>query len=108
MVFLYIGWRIEDVNCHKEPVQHPKYKHIPVSKTVIEEIINAGCPAPSSKNRQPWKFIVITGNTERDMILNVRRGLDREKRSPRLPESAEFREGAADVGCRTDGKDVLI
>ena len=35
-----------------------RYKDIPVKEELIEEILKAGMLAPSSKNRQPWHFIV--------------------------------------------------
>ncbi len=41
------------------------FQEKPVEKELIEEIIQAGRFAPSAKNRQPWKFIVITN---RDFI----------------------------------------
>lgn len=35
------------------------YKNIPVSKEKIKQIIDAGIKAPSGKNGQPWKVIVV-------------------------------------------------
>ncbi len=45
-----------------------------VSSDNIEEIIKAGCYAPSSKNRQPWKFVVLRGevkNESANILINV-------------------------------------
>lgn len=36
-----------------------KYKNQSISHETIEKIIEAGINAPSSKNRQPWRFVVI-------------------------------------------------
>ena len=36
-----------------------KFKGVPISDEAIETILNAASQAPSGKNRQPWKFIVI-------------------------------------------------
>lgn len=36
-----------------------KYKKAPVPEEVIEGVLDAGRWAPSSKNTQPWKFIVL-------------------------------------------------
>ena len=47
-----------------------KYKSEPVSKALIDQILQSGIVAPSSKNRQPWKFIVATGN-EKDEACRV-------------------------------------
>jgi len=51
-----------------------KYKQTPVKKEVIEEIIQAGKYAPSAKDRQPWRFIVITdGDTIQDISRVIKR-----------------------------------
>ncbi len=71
-----------------------KYKQDPVPKQLIEEILQAGILAPSSKNRQPWKFIVATGASKEDMLAAMNKGLLREKEMPLLPESAEHLSGA--------------
>ncbi len=72
-----------------------KYKDISVDKKILEEILLAGSLAPSSKNRQPWKFVVVSGNAKTDMIKTMEEGLEREKIHPLLPESARYHGGAA-------------
>ena len=67
-----------------------KYKSIDVPRHMIEEIIQSGLLAPSSKNRQPWKFIVVTGNAKKDILKVMMKGLMREKEHPLLPESAQY------------------
>jgi len=37
-----------------------KYEIKPVTKKVIEQLLQAGRMAPSAMNRQPWKFYVVT------------------------------------------------
>ena len=54
-----------------------KYKEKPVPQAMIKEIIQAGALAPSSKNRQPWKFTVVTGNAKEEMLEVFRQGLER-------------------------------
>ena len=71
-----------------------KYKNICVDKQIIEEILQAGSLAPSSKNRQPWRFLVVAGDAKKDMLRVMREGLLREKEKPLLPESARFYGGA--------------
>ena len=56
-----------------------KYKDTPVPREAIEEILYAGSLAPSSKNRQPWKFIVVSGEAKKEMLEAMGRGLAREK-----------------------------
>ncbi len=67
-----------------------KFKQIPVPKDLITGIIYAGTLAPSSKNRQPWRFIVVSGKSKISALAAMERGLQREKRRPFLPESADF------------------
>ena len=45
-----------------------KYKKDPVPKEVLERVLAAGTHAPSGKNRQNWRFFVVTGK-KRDEYL---------------------------------------
>lgn len=45
-----------------------KFKAESVSKEIIERILAAGMQAPSGKNRQNWRFFVLTGK-KRDEYL---------------------------------------
>lgn len=45
-----------------------KFKSEPVPQEVIERILTAGMHAPSGKNRQNWRFFVVTG-AKRDEYL---------------------------------------
>lgn len=56
-----------------------KYQETAVSKELIEQIIQAGIAAPSAKNRQPWKFVVVSGMAKEEMIAAFERGMEREK-----------------------------
>ena len=71
-----------------------KYKNMDVPRYLIEEIIQAGILAPSSKNRQPWKFVVATGDAKSECLKCMKKGLEREKEHPLLPESADYLSGA--------------
>lgn len=65
-----------------------KFLSKPLPESDIREIIESGIKAPSSKNRQPWRFIVITGNSKREMLEAFRRGIYREEHGEALlPES---------------------
>lgn len=46
------------------------YKDISISKEIIEDILNCGMLAPSAKNRQPWYFIVVSGEIK-DKIISI-------------------------------------
>ena len=47
-----------------------RYKDKPVSKEIIEQIIDAGRQAPSAKNRQPWKCIVFENEAKAELHLS--------------------------------------
>lgn len=71
-----------------------RYKSASVPKEVIEEILQAGILAPSAKNRQPWKFIVVADSAKTEMLAAMEKGLKREKTAPLLPKSAQHVSGA--------------
>lgn len=71
-----------------------RYKPDSVPMKIVSEILQAGILAPSSKNRQPWKFIVVMGNAKNEAVSVMQQGLEREKRSPMLPGNAEQIAGA--------------
>lgn len=56
-----------------------KYTDEPVSGQDIEEIIQAAISAPSAKNRQPWRFVVVTDKRKDEMLDAMRQGLANEK-----------------------------
>lgn len=67
----------------------------PVHPETLCEILRAGMAAPSSKNRQPWKFIVVSGSAKKEMLAAFQQGIEREKHvTPLLPESREHIAGA--------------
>jgi nitroreductase len=60
-----------------------------IDRAIIEKIIEAGILAPSAKNRQPWKFIVVENEAKNEMIIKIREGLENMKSGGALSE--EFR-----------------
>ena len=57
-----------------------KYKNIPLEEEKIKDILRAALLAPSAKNRQPWKFIVYQGETQRAAGENMEKGMERRKK----------------------------
>lgn len=53
-----------------------KFLDKPISKEDITDILQSGIKAPSSKNRQPWKFIVVQGREKENMPGAFRRGIN--------------------------------
>jgi nitroreductase len=49
------------------------YEEKPVSKEYLEQIIDAGCNAPSPENYQPWEFVVVTDLEIRKAIARLGR-----------------------------------
>lgn len=47
-----------------------KFKNQSVDRKIIERVLNAGMHAPSGKNRQNWRFFVLTG-AKRDAYLKL-------------------------------------
>ena len=70
------------------------YLSRPVSRVDIETVLRAGALAPSSKNRQPWRFTVALGAAKAEALAAMARGLEEEKQRPLLPESARYFRGA--------------
>ena len=60
------------------------------SRSLRVEIIQSGIKAPSSKNRQPWKFVVMQGREKEEMLDVFRQRISREeKESTLLPQSRQ-------------------
>jgi nitroreductase len=72
-----------------------KFKEEEVPRHMIEEIIQSGVLAPSAKNRQPWKFVVVSGNAKADMVSAMGNGLERERERPLLPNVSQYISGAS-------------
>lgn len=66
-----------------------KYLDKAVPKEYIDSIIDTGRLAPSAKNRQPWKYIVFTGESKRALLDEMERGIAREEENPLLPDSKQ-------------------
>ncbi len=53
-----------------------------VDKSSLQTIIEAGRRAPSAKNRQPWRFIVVDDREIRERIQNAAFGQDHVGQAP--------------------------
>lgn len=68
-----------------------KFLETPISEKDLTDIIQSGIKAPSSKNRQPWKYIVVQGKAREEMLKVFRRGIEREeKEKALLPQSRQY------------------
>jgi F420 biosynthesis protein FbiB-like protein len=56
-----------------------KFKSDPIPEDVFRKILTAGIQAPSGKNRQPWKFIVVQGEQKAELIRLMYKGIEHMK-----------------------------
>lgn len=49
-----------------------KFIPIPIPKDVVEKIMLCGIEAPSSCNRQAWRFITFTNKSDKEFLSNIR------------------------------------
>lgn len=72
-----------------------KYLDKPIPRQDILDIIESGIKAPSSKNRQPWKYIIVQGKAKEEMLHVFYRGIMREEAgNALLPQSKKHLAGA--------------
>ena len=72
-----------------------KYKNQQIEKMLIEQIINAAIQAPSAKNRQPWRFLVLSQEKKEGFLTAMENGIRQEEKDKRiLPNSAHYISGA--------------
>jgi nitroreductase len=56
-----------------------RFKDKPLPPDVLEKILLAGTQAPSGKNRQPWRFVVVQGEQRAEMVGVMRKGIAKER-----------------------------
>jgi nitroreductase len=67
-----------------------KFKDTPLSDDQIKTILQAAIQAPSGKNRQPWRFIVVKEDKRPEMIRLMREGIANIKARGEEVGSAEW------------------
>ena len=50
-----------------------KFSDRPVTEETVNAVLAAATLAPSGKNRQPWRFVVVTGDEKRAQMIRVMR-----------------------------------
>lgn len=71
---------------NRRSIRRFQEKEVPLE--CLYEIINAGIAAPSSKNRQPWKYIIFGNEKKKELLNAMKIGLAREDRGiTALPKS---------------------
>jgi len=59
-----------------------QFSQRPVEKEALERILDAGILAPSAKNRQPWRFIVLTDPQIKETLKDAAYGDERFVQAP--------------------------
>lgn len=54
-----------------------RFQDKPVPRALIEQVLQAAIQAPSGKNRQPWRFVVLEGRSRDRLIELMREGIAR-------------------------------
>ena len=85
-----------------------KYTDEPVSRSTIEEIIDAGRVAPSASNRQTWKYLVYRGEAKERLLRAMKKGIETETMHPRLPLSTSDIPGAKNTLRIMENAPVVI
>jgi F420 biosynthesis protein FbiB-like protein len=67
-----------------------KFRDDPVPDEALQAILAAGARAPSGKNRQPWRFVVVLEDKRAEMVRVMREGLTRMKADGTDLGSAEW------------------
>lgn len=52
-----------------------RFKSEPIPDEALRAILSAGIEAPSGKNKQPWRFIVVSGEQRAEMVRVMRQGI---------------------------------
>ncbi|GHV57324.1 nitroreductase [Spirochaetia bacterium] len=61
-----------------------------IGRDILEKIIGAGVMAPSPKNMQNWKFIVVSGAKKGEMLDIMKKGIENIKTIDQLSEGREY------------------
>jgi nitroreductase len=67
-----------------------KFKPDPLSEDVLKTIIGAGIQAPSGKNRQPWRFVIVNADQRPEMVRILREGIAKVEADGGDPGSSEY------------------
>lgn len=67
-----------------------RFKPDPLTDGQIRAILTAAIQAPSGKNRQPWRFIVVREDKRAEMLRVMRTGIEKSKAAGIGPGSSEW------------------
>jgi F420 biosynthesis protein FbiB-like protein len=85
-----------------------RYLSLPVSRELIDSLLEAAAAAPSAHNRQPWRFLVIENETTKEKLA---RAMGEQLRADRLRDGDPADAIEADVSrshARLTNAPVLV
>jgi nitroreductase len=66
-----------------------KFKETPLEDEKLQAILLAATQAPSGKNRQPWRFVVVKGDKRPELVRVMNEGITETKSRGENPGSSE-------------------
>ena len=66
-----------------------RFKDAPIPDEALQAVLTAATQAPSGRNRQPWRFIVVQGEKRAEMVRVMREGIAKMKARGEDPGSSE-------------------
>jgi nitroreductase len=66
------------------------FSETPINDGTLTILLQAAVQAPSGKNKQPWKFIVVKGDTRNEMNRIMKEGIAKRKASERDVGGSEY------------------
>jgi F420 biosynthesis protein FbiB-like protein len=66
------------------------FKDTPIPEEALQAILLAGTQAPSAKNRQPWRFVVVGPDKRAEMVRVMREGIAKAKAQGEDPGSSDW------------------
>ena len=82
---------MEAIECIKTRMSIRKFRHGPVPKNILTEIINTAQWSPSYKNSQPWEVVIVSGKKKEELSGLLVRLLEEGKTpEPDIPEAVSW------------------
>ena len=81
-----------------------KFINKEIPKECIEKILDAAIQAPSAKNSQPWKFIVITESNKTAMLNAMQSGIENSKEQMKYFPNINYFLTSADNSLKSMGQ----
>ncbi len=67
-----------------------RFKPDPLPEDVLHTILSAGIQAPSGKNKQPWRFVIVNPDQRPEMVRILREGISKQKAGGADTGSSEY------------------